>query len=78
MRLHRFDTRAASSWLFLPIGLFLNLLATVLDVRSKSVHRVAASQQRNPCGEHHHRKQLFHHDLLPSVKGDNVRLVRDH
>jgi hypothetical protein len=55
----------------LLLGLVLNTLATALQVLSKSVHRVAGSEQRDPRGDSYGQK-LVHHDHLPQGKGNNV------
>jgi len=48
----------------LLLGLVLNLLATALHVLSKSVHRIATSEQRDPRDDSYGKK-LVHHDHLP-------------
>jgi hypothetical protein len=58
----------------LLVGLVLHLLTTALDVLSQSVHRVAASKQRDNCGDRYGKK-LARHDHLPQGKGNNVSIV---
>ena len=58
----------------LLVGLVLHLLTTALDVLSQSVHRVAASKQRDTCGDSYGKK-LMHHDHLPKGKCNNVSNV---
>jgi hypothetical protein len=55
----------------LLVGLILHLLTTALDVLSQSVHRVAASKQRDTCGDSYDKK-LVHHDHLPKGECNNV------
>ena len=58
----------------LLVGLVLHLLTTALDVLSQSVHRVAASKQRDTCGDSYGEKRV-HHDHLTQGKGNNVSNV---
>jgi hypothetical protein len=71
-------TGGATEWIpavtRLLVSLVLHLLTTALDVLSQSVHRVAASKQRDTCGDSYGKNRV-HHDHLPRGKGNNVSNV---
>jgi len=71
-------TYGSTEWtlavMWLLVGLVLHLLTTALDVLSQSVHRVAASKQRDTCDDSYGKK-LVHHDHLPKGECNNVSNV---